>query len=123
MGFAHLFDVMPVLDPWISYQGLLANCEDDILLWSHLDQSWDHLHTFYQEYYADSNTASSTPSTSAPQPPSATGSPQKIDFMALYNKRAQAFVDELEKYFKLAQESFEHCDPHMLVGRSLHTIS
>ena len=32
MGFAHLFDVMPVLDPRISYQGLLADCEDNILL-------------------------------------------------------------------------------------------
>ena len=111
MGFAHLFDVMPVLDPQIPYQGLLANCEDDILLWSHLDQPWDHPHTFYQEHYTDSNTASSTPSTSAPQPPGATGLPQKLDFMVWYNKRAQAFVDELEEYFKLAWESFEHCDP------------
>ena len=46
MGFAHLFDMMPVLDPRISYQGLLADCEDDILLQSHLDQSQDCLHTF-----------------------------------------------------------------------------
>ena len=111
MGFAHLFDMMPVLDPRISYQGLLADCEDDILLQSHLDQSQDCLHTFYREHYTNTNTVSSTPSTSAPQPPGATGSPQKLDFMARYNKRAQAFVDELEEYFKLAQESFEHCDP------------
>ena len=102
MGFAHLFDVMPVLDPQISYQGLLADCEDDILLRSHLDQSRDRLHTFYREHYANTNTVSSTPSTSAPQPPGATGSPQKLDFTAQYNKRARAFVDELEEYFKLA---------------------
>ena len=101
---------MIVLDPRISYQGLLADCEGDVTLRRHLDESRKHLHALYREHYA--NTAS-TPSVSTPTQPSVanSGSPQKFDFTARYNKRARAVVDELEDYFKLAQESFEHCDP------------
>ena len=108
---------MIVLDPRISYQGLLADCEGDVTLRRHLDESRKHLHALYCEHYA--NTAS-TPSVSTPTQPSVAngGSPQKFNFTARYNKRARAVVDELEDYFKLAQESFEHCNPiQWWVGR------
>jgi hypothetical protein len=105
-----LIYLMAVLDPQISYHGLLADCGDDISLRSHLDLSKDRLHAFYREHYAN-KASSTTLSASAPTPSSATsGSPQKFDFTARY-KRARAFVDELEEYFKLVQESFDHCDP------------
>jgi len=105
-----LIDILTVLDPRISYQGLLADCEDNASLQSHLELSRNHLHAFYRKHYA--NTVASIPSTSMiTQPPVTNGSPQKFDFTARYNKRARAVIDELDEYFKLQQESFELCDP------------
>ena len=40
-----------VLDPHISYQGLLADCGDDISLKSHLELAKEHLKVHYHEQY------------------------------------------------------------------------
>ena len=104
-----LICLVTVLDPRISYQGLLPDCEDNIPLKKYLDLSREDLHAFYRKHYT--NTAPSrTSSASAPQPSVVNSSPQKFNFTARYNK-IRTVVDELEEYFKLAQGSFEHCDP------------
>ena len=48
-----LIDMLTVLDPRISYQGLLADCEDNASLQSHLELSRNHLHAFYHKHYAN----------------------------------------------------------------------
>ena len=104
-----LICLVTVLDPQILYQGLLSDCENNIPLKNDLDLSQEDLRAFHRKHYT--NTAPSrTSSASAPQPSVTNSSPQKFDFTAGYNKIWTAVI-ELEEYFKLAQERFEHCDP------------
>ena len=102
--------VFEVLDPRISYSGLLADCGDDLSLKSHLELIKSQLAQRYREQYMRDN----------PPPiqqqlatfPSATStSPQKVNFTAQYKQRPRATVNELQEFFSLPQEDFEICDP------------
>ena len=97
-----------MLDPRISYEGLLSDCDNDRSAISLLNLFKDRLHAHYLANYAKGSSAASTPTQTAPSISS--GSPQKVDFTARY-KKARMFVDELEEYFKLPLESFDRCDP------------
>lgn len=105
-----------VLDPRISHEGLLADCNDDVMLQHHLETSKEELRQHYQDNYE--KTAS--PPTVSPMSPSPSaqvrssaslGSPQKVNFLARYKRQPQAFKDELVEFWKLPTEDFEICDP------------
>jgi hypothetical protein len=97
-----------VLDPRISYEGLLSDCDNDRSAISLLNLFKDRLHSHYLSDYATSSPVTTTPTQATPSVSS--GSPQKVDFTARY-KKARVFIDELEEYFKLPQERFDTCDP------------
>jgi hypothetical protein len=107
---AYLLIVFVVLDPWISYYGLLADCSDDLSLKSHLELIKSQLAQRYREQYM-----CDAPAPVQQQPiafPSRSStSPQKVNFMARYTQRPRATVNELEEFFLLPQEDFETCDP------------
>lgn len=103
-----LISSFSVLDPRISYQGLLADCGDDISLKSHLELAKERLKNRYREQYMPQVRATLLQPT-APQLSS--GSPQKVNFTARYKQRSRTDVDELEEFWKLPQEDFENCDP------------
>jgi hypothetical protein len=97
-----------VLDPRISYQGLLADCGDDVSLKSHLELSKEQLAAQFQEQYICPSLPVTTPQSSTPVPSSA--SPQKVNFTAWYKQRARLDIDKLEEFFKLPPEDFDNCD-------------
>jgi hypothetical protein len=110
-----------VLDPRISYKGLFADFEDDEALNEYLESSRTDLFTFFNQKYIPSHSTTSCVSsqTSIParsQSLSSTsflgkGSPQKVNFRAVYRKTAPTNMNELDRYFSLPQEDIELCDP------------
>lgn len=97
-----------VLDPRISYSGLLADCGDDLDAHAHLEVTKEHLHAHFRAKYDKVLAAPAAPvaSTSAMNK-----SPQKVDFTSRYRNLPQAFTDEVQEYFKLPRENFDTCDP------------
>ena len=96
-----------VLDPQILYSGLLADCGDDSDARSHLETTKEHLHAHFCAKYNKP-----PPAASALVTPSSTmnSSPQKVDFTSQYWNLPQAFMDEVQEYFKLPHGSFDTCD-------------
>src|SRR6267154_5579116 len=96
--------MITVLDPRISYQGLLDDCEGDTLLRTHLEESKAKLEAHYRANYAKpiSTPISAQSSTSSVS----VRSPQKVDFTSCYNKRMHLDIDEINEFFKLVPESF-----------------
>ena len=87
--------LITVLDPRISYEGLLADCGDDYTMQSHLDNAKDQLRQYYQDNYLAKSASV------APQPAvveTFSGSPQKVNFTARYKKRPNTLKDELDAY-------------------------
>jgi hypothetical protein len=101
--------LIAVLDPRIGYEGLLADCGDDVSMRNSLENSRERLKTYYRTHYAPEPSSETNATQSAPSV--ASGSPQKVDFMARYKKQARVLVDEIEEFFKLPQEAFDNCDP------------
>ena len=85
-----------VLDPRISYNVLLADCGDNLDACSYLETTQEPLH-------AHSCAVASTSVVSS--------SPQKVDFTSCYQNLPQAFMDEVQEYFKLPRENFDTYDP------------
>jgi hAT family C-terminal dimerisation region len=106
--YATLLTSSLVLDPRISYSGLLADCSDDSDARAHLETTKEHLHSHFHTKYNKPLPARTTPvaSTSA-----VNGSPQKVDFTSHYRNLPQAYTDEVQEYFKLPRENFDTCDP------------
>ena len=100
-----------VLDPRISYQGLLADCTGDPLLVSQLELVNGQLTMGYQEQYMQDIPAlvPSWPAVMATSTSST--SPQKVNFMARYKQWPRLMADELSDYFKLPQGDFDACNP------------
>jgi hypothetical protein len=98
---------LSVLDPHILYQGLLADCSDDVSLKSHLKLAKEHLNAHYHEQYMP-ETPTTAPQPSAPQLSSHL--PQKVNFTAQYKQRSCTEINDLEEFWKLPQEDFENCD-------------
>ena len=98
-----------VLDPRISYSGLLADCGDDLDSHAHLESAKDQLHTrFHAKYEKPLPVPTATPIVSSS---TTSGSPQKVDFISRYRNLPQVKTDEVEEYFKLPRENFDTCDP------------
>lgn len=111
--FLHLMfflKIITVLDPRIGYDGLVADCGDDLEMQSALEDSRESLREHYRNHYAPKTLSMANP-TPTTGPPVSSGSPQKLDFMARYKKRGRLVADELEEFFKLSQENFDHVDP------------
>jgi hypothetical protein len=106
--FACILKLNTVLDPQIGYEGLIADCGDDVTLRQHVEDTKDRLRQYYQDKYV-------TPIPAPAAQPAVTeipsGSPQKVNFTARYKKRPSTLKDELEEFHKLPQEDFEICDP------------
>ena len=106
----HLLIILVVLDPQISYSGLLADCGDDLSIKSHLELVKGQLVQHYREQYLHD---APPPTQQRPVfgPSMSSTSPQKFNFTARYRQRPRATVNELEEFFSLPQEDFETCDP------------
>src|SRR6202522_2481856 len=92
-----------VLDPRISYEGLLADCSDDLTMQQHLENAKEELRQHYQESYE--KTAASPPivplSASAEVHGSAnSGSPQKVNFIGRYKRRPQTSRESSGSYLQ-----------------------
>jgi hypothetical protein len=104
------FNLFPVLDPRISYEGLMSDCCDDVTMQNRVERAKDQLHQYYLDNYAKKE--SPGPATQPAVIKTSSGSPQKVDFTARYKKRPSAMMkDELEEFYKLPQEDFNTCDP------------
>jgi len=97
-----------VLDPWISYSGLLADCGDDLDAHTYLETTKECLHAHFHAKYDKPLLAPTAPIASTV---AMNSSPQKVDFTSHYRNLPQAFTDEVQEYFKLPCENFDTCDP------------
>ena len=100
-----------VLDPWISYHGLLADCGDDLDACAHLETTKECLHSHFRTKYVLYNKPLLAHTAPVASTFAVNGSPQKVDFMSRYRNLPQAFTDEVQEYFKLPRENFDTCDP------------
>jgi hAT family C-terminal dimerisation region len=100
-----------VLDPRISYEGLMADYAEDADLLADLEKSKSALHTFYHDRYASFTSSADKSDPLITVPVVQNGSPQKVDFTARYKRTNRRVSDELEDYFKLGQEDFDTCRP------------
>jgi hypothetical protein len=111
-SLGHLFTNLPVLDPRISYEGLLEDYRHDVELHADLEKSMVRLRAHYIMNYASTGT---TPSDPIPDPTVPNGSPQKISLTARYtkNRRPTDSAAELDEYFRLTKnpEPFDTVDP------------
>jgi hypothetical protein len=108
-----------VLDPQISYEGMKLNYENDLILSEYLESSKADLYSYYETHYANKHTAPAqmptTPQT--PAPSASAHSPQK-NFTACFQRKTTTILNELDKYFKLPPEDFKQCNPiHWWMGR------
>ena len=97
-----------VLDPRISYSGLLADCGDDLEARAHLESSKERLHAHFHAKYEKPLPTPTAPVTLSS---ASNGSPRKVDFTSRYRNLPQAFTDKVQEYFKLPRENFDTCDP------------
>jgi hypothetical protein len=98
----------PVLDPRISLDGLLEDCNNDPASLAHIDEMKDKLKVYFERHYNRPDPAQllNFPQTTA----SESGSPQKVDFTARYH-RATRVIDELAEYLRQPRENFKTCNP------------
>jgi hypothetical protein len=106
-----------VLDPRISYEGVLQDYADDPDLLAYLESAKDLLRAHFNKHYAGHahslNRAADTHIQAATD-----DSPSKVNFTSRYKKKDHRLRDELEEYFKLPREDFETCKPlQWWVGR------
>ena len=94
----HLTNKFIVLDPQISYSGLLADCGDDLDAHAHLEKAKEDLHTHFCTTY---DKPLPVPTASVTSTSTINGSPQKVDFTSHYRNLPQAFTDEVQEYFRL----------------------
>lgn len=101
-----------VLDPRISYEGLLHDCGTDPDAIHTLSNSRAALLAYCDRKYASSSVPT-IPSSQPSQPLSSftPGSPDKVNFTARYKTTSRVPTNELEEYFKLPIEDFDSCDP------------
>lgn len=99
--------IFKVLDPRISYSGLLADCKDETDSRTNLELCKEQLHSHFREVYDKPLPAPTVSATST----ATTNNPQNIDFTLRYRSLPQAFTDEVQEYFRLPRESFHSCDP------------
>ena len=100
-----------VLDPHISYEGLMVDYAQDTDLLADLEKVKSELHTFYHNNYSSFISGANKCSPLTTMPVVQNGSPQKVDFTTRYKRTNRQICDELEDYFKLRQEDFDTCQP------------
>jgi hypothetical protein len=100
-----------VLDPRISYEGLLADYTHNDDLLADLEKAKSALHSVYLDNYASFTSSTDKHNHLTTMPVVQDRSPQKVDFTARYKRSNRRITDELEDYFKLGQEDFDTCRP------------
>ena len=120
--YLHFLYKIAVLDPRISYLGLLDDCEGDTLLCTYLEESKVKLEAHYRAGYAKPLISASGPPLTAQSLTSSISStsarsPQKVDFTSRYSKRMHLNVDEIDEFFKLPPKSFAVDPIHWWAGR------
>ena len=103
--------VLTVLDPRISYDGLLDDFTEEPQLLKDLNDAKQKLYDYYNTEYAQID----APDTSLQQTNAATSSSklgsQTSSFTARYQRHRQT-LHQLDEYFKLSREpDFDNCDP------------
>jgi hypothetical protein len=73
-----------VLDPRISYEGLMADYAHDPDLLADLEKAKSALHMFYHDNYSSFTSSTDKRNHLAMVPVIQNGSPQKVDFTARY---------------------------------------
>jgi len=78
--FISNFLLLPVLDPWISYEGMKVDYADNPILSDHLEESKSDLFNYFNADYTNTNPMppSPLPSTHIQSIPIATGLSQKF---------------------------------------------
>jgi hypothetical protein len=88
--------------------GLLEDCADDSEALDHIEEMKNQLKAYFEaHYHRESPPPVPLPSRIAA---SESGSPQKVDFTARY-QRAAHVVDELAEYLRLPREYLATCNP------------
>lgn len=101
-----------MLDPRISYQGLIADCGDDSSAKADIDFAKTQLEQRYQsDYHRSPRPLPSTTTSQLVTAGQSNASPQKVNFTSRYKQRTPATRNELEEFFKLPQEDFDTCNP------------
>jgi hypothetical protein len=72
-----------VLDPRISYEGLMSDCTNNLTMEQHMERAKEQLHKLYLNNYVK---VPSPPPATQPAVTENTGSPQKVNFTAWYKK-------------------------------------
>ena len=108
-----------VLDPRISYSGLLADCGDDLDAHTYLETTKERLHAHFHGKYDKPLLAPAAPVASTF---AMNSSSQKVDFTSRYRNLPQAFMDEVQEYFKLPHENFDTCDSLVGIHSSLTSL-
>ena len=102
-----------MLDPRISYEGMLADYADHPNLLMDLEKAKTELYKHYQQHYAgqsfqpnsnrdvvmDSDGASTN-----------TSSSKSFQFVSRYGQRDRQAINELDEYFKIVPEDFDLCN-------------
>jgi hypothetical protein len=107
-------DVLAVLDPRISYDGMREESEDycekpDLLKF--LEKTTSKLREYYTINYATATGTQRAFTDEQPRASSSTDlSPSKVSFTARYKRKDNWDRDELSEYFKLLHEDWELCN-------------
>jgi hypothetical protein len=86
----------------------VEDCAEDSEALDHIEEMKNQLKVYFETHYQ----RESLPSIPLPSRVvvSESGSPQKVDFTARYQRTAHA-LDELVEYFRLPREDFATCNP------------
>ena len=99
--------IFKVLDPRISYSGLLTDCKGEMDSHANLKLCKEQLHSHFHEVYNKPLLAPTVSVTST----ATTNNPQNIHFTSCYQSLPQAFTGEVQEYFRLPCKSFHSCNP------------
>ena len=101
-----------VLDPRISYDGLVEDFADELQLLQDLNHAKQKLYNYYNSHYAHLDVPETlSQQTNATASTSNHGSAHSLSFTARYQCRGQV-LHQLDEYFKLSREpDFDNCDP------------
>jgi hAT family protein len=102
-----------VLNPCISYKGMLENYASDLDLLDYFRKAKSLLKTHYALCYAKTmpHSLNNDTDTTSTVPTAVDGSFFKVNFTLRYKKKDCLLCNELDEYFKLSHEDFNACNP------------
>ena len=103
-----------MLDPRISYEGMLADYADHPDLLMDLEKAKTELYKHYQQHYADRSfqpTSNRDIVTDSDGASTNTSSSKPFQFVSRYGRRDRQAINELDEYFKVVPADFDSCNP------------